>query len=360
MGKSGEEEPLAGVRVLELGGGVPAAFATRWMAGFGADVVRTEGAPGALDGDEEVALLTGKRRIPRDTPRLRELALAADLVVEDGVLAERGLDPHDLRRAKPQLVVTSLSAFGHSGPRADWAATNLVAHAAGGLLSLSGVATREPLVNGANQAWKLLGLNGFSASIAAYFGSLVSGEGDWLDLSAQECAAGMLEYYGPRAAFDGTPTQRLGNRVNALWAIYPCADGFGGVCALNRQVPALFSLIGDPELQQPRFLDPAQRMVDDVELGSRVQRWCSDKTKRELLRLGEAHKVPFGAVLTPGELLENPSLVERDFFDRVTTPSGAALVPGRPFLGLPWRRGELHAAAADGAAVLRDWLGGAA
>ena len=45
----------------------------------------------------------------------------------------------------------------------------------------------------------LLGLNGFSASLAAYFGALVHGEGDWLDLSAQECAAGMLELYGPRA-----------------------------------------------------------------------------------------------------------------------------------------------------------------
>jgi crotonobetainyl-CoA:carnitine CoA-transferase CaiB-like acyl-CoA transferase len=356
MGNSGEDLPLAGTRVLELGGGVPAAFATRWMTGFGADVVRTESAPGALDGDEEAAFLPGKRRIPRDTPRLRELCLAADIVVEDGALGERGLDPHDLRRQKPALVVTSLSAFGRVGPRAGWAASNLVAHASGGLLSLSGSSQREPLANGANQAWKNLGLNGFAASLAAYFGSLATGEGDWIDLSAQDCAAGMLEYYGPRAAFDGTPAARLGNRVNALWAVYACADGFGGICALNRQVPGLFALIGDPELQQPKFLDPAARLVDDVELGARVQKWASDKPKQELLRLGEANKVPIGAVFTPLELLQNQCLNERGFFDRVKTPAGEARVPGRPFLGLAWRAGELHAPGADGAAVLKEWL----
>ena len=35
--------PLDGVRVLEIGGDVPAAFATRWLAGYGADVVRSGG-----------------------------------------------------------------------------------------------------------------------------------------------------------------------------------------------------------------------------------------------------------------------------------------------------------------------------
>ncbi len=84
----------------------------------------------------------------------------------------------------------------------------------------------------------LPGLNGFSAPLAAYYGALVHGEGDWLDISAQECAAGMLEYAGARAAYDGTPAQRLGNRVKAIWGIFACADGYAGVCALQRQAPA--------------------------------------------------------------------------------------------------------------------------
>jgi len=67
--------------------------------------------------------------------------------------------------------------------------------------------------------------------------------------------------------------------------------------------------------------------------------------------------VPFGAVLTPGELLESESLTERKFFDEVETQAGVARVPGRPFPGLEWRAGELSAPAADTAAVVGDWLG---
>jgi crotonobetainyl-CoA:carnitine CoA-transferase CaiB-like acyl-CoA transferase len=355
------------MRVLEIGGGVPAAFATRWLAGFGADVARSEGpaagAPeDALTPDEEAALLPGKRRIAVTDAQLRALALAADVIVEDGrpgALAARGLDPRALRAEKPALVITSLTPFGQSGPQAGLEATNLVAHAAGGILSLTGVRERPPLANGANQAFKLLGLNGFAASITAYFGALVSGEGDWIDVSAQECAAGMLEFYGPRSAVDGLPGVRLGNRTTAIWGLYRCLDGFAGVCSLQRQAKALFEGIGDPELLQPRFLDPLERMKDDKELAARVERFFADRTRAQLLELGLRTKVPFGAVLTPGELLDSKSLAERGFFDEISTPDGVACVPGRPFLGLDWRPGALAAPGADSEAVLREWLGGA-
>jgi len=362
-GDAGRVLPLDGMRVLEIGGGVPAAFATRWLTGYGADVVRSEGPADALDRDEEIALLTGKRRIGVPDAQLRALALAADLVVEDGkpgALAARGLDPLALRAQKPALVITSLTAFGQTGPHASCEATNLVAHAAGGILSLTGVRRRPPLANGANQALKLLGLHGFAASLTAYFGALVSGEGDWIDLSAQECAAGLLEFHGPRSAVDGLPAPRLGNRTTAIWGIYRCLDGFAGVCSLQRQARALLEGIGDPELLAPRFLDPMERMKDDKELGRRVESFFAGKTKAELLALGLRQQVPFGAVLTPRELLESDSLSERGFFDEVATPDGVARVPGRPVLGLEWKSGALAAPAADTDAVLCDWLGGAA
>ena len=357
-----DELPLSGMRVLEIGGGVAAAFATRGLAGYGADVIRSEEPAGALTGDEEAALLGGKRRITVTDAQLRELALAADAVVEDGrpgALAARGLDPRSLRKEKPALVITSLTAFGQHGPYAEYEATNLVAHAMGGIHSLTGVMARPPLQNGANQAWKLLGLNGFGATLTAYYGALLQGEGDWLDISAQECAAGMLELYGPRSGVDGVPSPRLGNRTNAIWGLYPAKDGYAGVCALHRQVPALYALIGDPELQQPKFMDPMERIRDDKDLGDKVRDWFAPRTKAELVELGAKHKVPIGAVMTPLDLLSNASLNESGFFDEVATPAGRARVPGRMFLGLDWRAGKLSAPGADTSAVLRDWLGGA-
>lgn len=129
-------ECLRGSGFLELGGRVPAAFATRWMAGFGADVVRTESTPGKLTDDEAVYLLAGKRRIRTDAATVRRLSLAADIVVEDrkpGTMARVGLDPETLRSEKPALTVVSITPYGQTGPYADFEATNITSFAMGGV-----------------------------------------------------------------------------------------------------------------------------------------------------------------------------------------------------------------------------------
>lgn len=356
-----DELPLAGVRVLEIGGGIPAAFTTRLMTGYGADVVRTEGPPGALTPDEEVFLLTGKRRVDASGDDLRDLALAADIVVEDGkpgAIASIGLVPERLRRRKPALVIVSLSPFGQRGPYAAYESSGIVSFAMGGIMSLTGHPSREPLLTGGDQAYFLGGFNGFGAALTAYFGALVHGEGDWLDISLQECAAGMIELYGAMSeSMKSGPAMRAGNQLRAAWGIYPCADGYAGVCCLERQVRAFFDILGDPDLQDERFLDPLQRATNDDELQAKVFAWFIDKTKEEILALGPKYRVPFGAVMTPGDLIASGSLEERGFFDTVQTAAGAATIPGRPFPGMAWIAGEFHAPAADTAAVIAEWRG---
>ncbi|MFN0148728.1 MAG: CoA transferase [Dehalococcoidia bacterium] len=353
--------PLRGVRVLEIGGGIAPGYAARWLAGYGADVARTEDSGSRLAPDEEVYLVANKRRVAVSGPDLRRLALAADIVIEDGkpgALAAVGLDPVDLRREKPMLVVVSISAFGQTGPYAGFEATNIVAHAMGGIMSITGTPDRAPLMNGGSQAEYLGGNNAFGAALTTYYGALVQGEGDWVDISLQECAAGMLEVFGPRTEYLDAPAHlRTGNHVSAVWGIYELADGFGGVCTLARQIPAFFDVVGDPELLTDRFMDPNQRLENDDELHARLTAWFLGKTKSDLLEIGPKRKIPFGAVMTPADLLVNESLGERAFFDTVATPAGVARVPGRPFLGLPWRGGDLHLPGADTAAVLADWLG---
>ena len=348
--------------MLEIGGGIPAAFATRWLAGFGAEVVRSEGPPDALTETESWYLLARKHRVAVDDRTLRQLALAADIVVEDqkpGSLRARGLDPEALRREKPTLVIVSITPFGQDGPYAGWEATNLVAFAMGGIMSLTGDAHRPPLLTGGKQALYLGGLHGFGAALAAYFGALQWGEGDWVDLSIQEIQAGMLELYGPRSEYEGSgPSPRSGNHVRAVWGLYPCADGFAGVCALERQIPALFDLIGDPALRDERFATLESRAEHDDELRAILYNWFAERTKAEIVALGRAHKVPLGAVLTPLELLENATLRERSFFGHVQPPEGDAEMPGRPFLGLDWTPPFLESPGESTERILAAWLGG--
>lgn len=354
------EAVLDGVRVLEIGGGIPAAFATRWMAGFGADVVRTEGPASALAEDEATYLVTGKRRVDVTDATARDLALRADIIVEDttpGTMASRGLDVAELRAGRPELVVVSITPFGQAGPAAGYAATSGVAFAMGGIMSLTGHPDRAPLINAGSQAFYLGGLNGFSAAVTAYYGRLVQGEGDHIDISLQECAAGMLELYGPRTEYEKEgPEARSGNHVRAVWGIYPCADGYAGVCCLERQVPAFFALLDNPLLEEERFQDIDLRAEHDDELQAIIYPWFLERTRDELLALGARHKVPIGAVRTPIELLENASLNDRGFFDEAACDEGQARFPGRPFLGMPWRAGDLHARGADTGTVLEEWL----
>ena len=355
--------PLAGVRVLELGGGIPAAFATRMLAGYGADVVRVDGAETErLNDDAATYLLAGKRRVRAAGEHLRQLALACDIVVEDGppgALATQGLDPQDLRRSRPELVVVSLTPFGQTGPYAAFQATNAVSFALGGIMSLTGDLDHAPLISGGGQALYLGGLNGFAAAVTAYFGALVHGEGDWIDVSLQEAAAAMVELYVPGTAY-GSPVQlRAGNHVRATWGLYPCVDGWGGVFCLERQIPSLFRCLADPELDEARFRQPLLRAEPDTdaELEAKLYGFFSGVTKADLLELGPRYKVPFGVVLTPNDLLDAPGLAHRAFFDEVHRPDGtAAIVPGRPFPGYGWADlSELHEPGADTAAVDADW-----
>lgn len=337
--------PLSGLRVVEVAGGVPAALCSRLLRGYGAEVVRAEG-PAVGDGGEltvgqQAFLLPGAHRVTvPDAAALAELVAGADVVVEDrgpGFLERLAL-PGARRPGRPDLVVTSISPFGHTGPRAGWQATSAVQFAAGGLLSLTGEPHRPPLVTGGDQAWMFGGLQAFAATAVTLLGRWRRGRGDWLDLSLQEVAASIPELYGPMSEYElKAPVARAGNSVRAVWGVYHCADGFAGVCCLERQVPAFFALLG-PEVQgNPDFADPASRATHDDELLAHVLPFMLERTKDELVALSPQHRVPFGAVRTPRELLADEAFAERGFLDRVPTPWGEATVPGRPFPGLGWQ-----------------------
>jgi crotonobetainyl-CoA:carnitine CoA-transferase CaiB-like acyl-CoA transferase len=311
-----------------------------------------------LTDDEAVYLLAGKRRVELPPGELGRLALEADIVLEDqapGTLASWGWGPAELRAQRPELVVVSITPFGQDGPYAGFQATNAVSFAMGGIMSLTGSIEREPLVTGGSQAQMLGGLNAAGAALCAYYGRLLQGEGDWVDLSLQELAAGMNELYVPGTAYGGPVQLRLGNQTRPVWGIYPCADGWAGVFCLERQIPAFFGLLDDPELDEERFRDPILRQQQDDELTAKVYGFFAGRTKAEVLELGPRHRVPFGVAVTPSDLLESPGLAERGFFETVDTPDGPVTMPGRPFPGLGWRSGDLHAPGADTEAVLADW-----
>ncbi|MBK1838235.1 CoA transferase [Azospirillum sp. YIM B02556] len=118
------ERPLAGVKVLDLTRVLAGPTATRFLAGFGAEVLRID--PPWWD---EPALLPemtlGKRRArldlrdPDQRTRFTELLAQADLLVHGyraDALEGLGLDLGTRQRLRPGLIDVSLNAYGWTGP----------------------------------------------------------------------------------------------------------------------------------------------------------------------------------------------------------------------------------------------------
>lgn len=117
--------PLAGVRILDLTRVIAGPVATRYLAAYGAEVIRVD-----PPGFEEVGVLlpettVGKRcvaldlRVPSDRDRFESLLVDAHVVVSGlrpGAMAGLGYDPDALRAINPAVVTVSHDAYGWDGP----------------------------------------------------------------------------------------------------------------------------------------------------------------------------------------------------------------------------------------------------
>src|SRR5207249_9470894 len=150
---------------------------------------------------------------------LIELAAQADVLVHifpPPDMAVNGMDFPVLSHRNPRLVMTSITPFGLTGPHRDYAATDLTLWNAGGLAYLNGggPGTDElpPLKAFGQQAGFQAGVNAAVASLGALFARLFSGEGQHIEISAQECLLSILELTFEFFPYMDLITSRLGQK----------------------------------------------------------------------------------------------------------------------------------------------------
>lgn len=141
--------PLAGVRVLDLGGIGPGPFATMMLADMGAEVIRLERAarPGAKANRANPVLDRGKKSLtidlkhPRAAHVLMHLGRETDIVIEGfrpGVAERLGLGPADFQAVNPALVYGRMTGFGQDGPLSQAAGHDMNYIASSGVLAQLG------------------------------------------------------------------------------------------------------------------------------------------------------------------------------------------------------------------------------
>ncbi|MFN8638476.1 MAG: CoA transferase [Dehalococcoidia bacterium] len=346
------EGPLTGVRVLDLSEYIAGPYATRMLAGFGADVIKVErpsGDPirrwGALNGEPDLEtsafhlyLNQGKRSVTLDLDSaeardaLWRLIDTADGLVESfrpGTMAAWGLDAAAVAARKPDLLYASVTWFGQDGPYASYEAWEITSYALSGLMSITGEDHREPLKNGGYLGQYLTGHKTFDALMIGLWERGNSGRGQHLDISVLECTASLLEHFDMQWIYAHTIPPRAGNGARAAWGLYPAADGWVGVVSgPARRWANIGVLMESEELRDERFLAPGAQMELRDEIDALMLPWLVTHEKEEIYHRAQALGLPFGYAATPADLFGVEQLEHRGFFERIEHPvAGSARYP---------------------------------
>lgn len=359
---------LEGLRVVECGRLVAAAYAAKLLADLGADVIKVEppgGDPtrrrgpfpgGAADPERSGLFLylnTNKRGAALDPDAapdraaLAALLRHADLVVHDvppPEMAAHGLDYAALAAANPRLVMTSITPYGLEGRRRDWQATDLTLWSAGGIAYLNGggygTDDLPPLKPYGSQAEFQGGLNAAVAALGALLARRRSGRGQHVVVSIQQALAAILELTFEYWPYQGLIASRLGRKPIQPLDFLECRDGWVFVCCVEEhQWQELVRMIGSPEWAGIElFADRLSRGANWDALKLFLQEWASGQSVDEVYHAAQQRRIPFAPVSTMGDLLASPHLKARGFFATLDLPGARVTVPGAPYKlsATPW------------------------
>lgn len=338
--------PLTGLRVVDLSMGWAGPHATRHLADLGCDIIKVEACqyPDWWRGVDNRPIVIeqklyekssyfnvlnrNKRGITLDltTPEgvrlVKELVRDADAVIENysnGVLPKLGLDYSSLREVNPGIVMVSMPAFAADGEWRECRAYGSTLEQASGLPSVTGEPSGPPSMNHIAYGDPIGGLNAAAAMLLAIFHRRRTGEGQHIDISQVEC---MLPHVAPwiiEQSAGQTPV-RWGTRHPAFvpHGCFPCvgADRWILIAVENDdQWRALCGTIGRDDFGRDTSLaTPAGRRAREGEIEIAIAQWTKERDAEQAMQMLQSAGVSAGVVVRPIELLDDPHLRARDYW----------------------------------------------
>jgi alpha-methylacyl-CoA racemase len=235
---------LDGITVLDLASVGPAARTSRWLADYGASVVKIGPPPdqGGVQITPPFYAYAGHRgmqralldlKAPAGVDAFLRLAARADVVIESfrpGVVDRLGIGYSAVKAVNPRVVFCSTTGYGQDGPHAHWAGHDLNYLAAGGYLDCSGRDERNgPALPGATIADSAGGgMHAAMAILAALVRRASTGAGAYLDVSVADGVVALMSLaIDEYLATGDVPGPRHGLLTGryACYDVYECADG---------------------------------------------------------------------------------------------------------------------------------------
>ncbi|KAF0231790.1 MAG: acyl-CoA [Beijerinckiaceae bacterium] len=347
--------PLEGLKILELARILAGPWIGQLLADLGADVVKVErkgagddtrswGPPfvtkrggGDLGAAYFHACNRGKRSIeadfedPDDIAVIRELAMAADVVVENfklGGLVKYGLDAASLRALKPELIYCSITGFGQSGPYAPRAGYDFLIQGMAGAMDITGQPDGQPTKAGYATADIFTGMYASVAILAALRRRDETGAGATVDCNLLDSQIAVLGNQAMNYLVSGKPPKRLGNAHPNIvpYEVFPVADGYIIIATGNDgQYRKLCEALGADDLAaNPDYATNRGRVANRAALVPAISALTAQHAKADLLARLEALSVPAGPINGIGEVFADSHVIARGMRVDLALPEAEA------------------------------------
>lgn len=330
MSSSPRPAPLAGLRVLDISTVLAGPNCARYLADFGADVIKIERPDGGdslrnmawKDPRDGVGLWwklvnRNKRTIALDLKAdddrrvFLDLVGDADVLVENfrpGTLERLGLGPDVLLERNPDLVMTRVSGFGQDGPYAQRPGFASIAESMSGYAAVNGEPEGAPLLPAIALTDELTGITAAFATMVA----LHSGVGQVVDVNLLETIFHMMGPVISLYALTGELQPRLGSGLpyTVPRGTYRCADGLWvGISASSDTVARrVLDILG---VDDERFLSFEGRVLHRNELEQLMKDWCSERTRDEVVDVFERAEAAIGPVFDMADIAHDAHFAHR-------------------------------------------------
>ena len=347
-------EPLAKLKVIEMGQLIAGPFAAKTLADFGADVIKIE-PPKVGDALRKWRLLKdgtsvwwqvqsrNKRSLSLDLKQaeaqeiVRTLVKEADVLIENfrpGTLEGWGLDPAKLLELNPRLIVLRISGYGQTGPYRDKPGFGVVAEAMGGLRHLTAEPGRVPVRVGISIGDTLASLHGVIGILLALQERHNSGKGQIIDIALYEAVFNCMESLLPEYSAFGEVRQAAGSALPGIAPTnaYRCADGGYVLVAGNGDsiFKRLMTVIGRDDLvNDPQLENNDGRVKRVAELDQAIGEWAKTVSTDKALEILDSVAVPVGRIYTVADIANDPHYKARGNIQTIQMQDGSKLdVPG--------------------------------
>ncbi|WP_175836755.1 CaiB/BaiF CoA transferase family protein [Burkholderia anthina] len=350
------QQPLKGLKVLELSQIMAGPVCGLMLADMGADVYKVEKIPNGDDARSYgkasdagtppsfMMLNRGKQSIGIDIKShagkavLLRMAGQADVLTENfrpGVIERLGLGYDVLSQLNPALIYCSITGYGRDGPLARKGGFDLILQAFSGLISVTGEEDGEPVKPGVSIADVNAGILAALGILAAYVHRLRTGLGQRVDTSLVQASLQQMYWYAAAYFSRGVIAKPSGTAHPLIspYQVYRCRDGRIAIGGANEANWArIAETLGHPEWKaDPRFMTPDSRLANRKALETLINEGLATDDVASWLRRFDEASVPAGPVQNVAQALEHEQSKAMRMVVEVEAPNGGTARA----LGLP-------------------------